>query len=252
VALTAGSKLGPYEILAPLGAGGMGEVYRARDPKLERDLAVKLLPEGAIVGPARLARFEREAKLLAALSHPGIAAIFAVQYHHGQPALVLELIEGETLEDRLVRGALPVPEALEVARQIAEALGEAHEHGIIHRDQWTSPGYEYARDWSPDGRFSCLGRRARLGDRTSGSFRSKGEPRRGRISLACSMRVGRVSRRTDAGSSTTRTSLAGTRSTCGPSQNPVESGRFLQTEAGTRGGPRAGERSSSEAWMVHR
>jgi hypothetical protein len=134
VALSPGTRLGPYEILAPLGAGGMGEVYRARDAALERDVAIKLLPDGLIGGPEHRARFDREAKLLAALNHPGIASIHAVEQHGGQPALVLELVEGETLEERLKRGTPAVPDALEIARQIAEALEAAHERGIIHRD----------------------------------------------------------------------------------------------------------------------
>src|SRR5438552_2762426 len=123
--LHAGHKLGPYEILAPLGAGGMGEVYRARDTKLDRDVAVKILPDALARDPARLARFEREAKVLAALNHPNIAAIYGVE----ERALVMELVEGETL-----KGPLPVETALHYARQIADALEAAHEKGIVHRD----------------------------------------------------------------------------------------------------------------------
>ena len=128
--LSAGSRLGPYQIIAPLGAGGMGEVYRARDTKLERDVALKILPEAFANDPDRMARFEREAKVLAALNHPHIAAIYGLE----QSALVMELVEGPTLAERIARGPLPLEEALPIARQIAEALEYAHEKGIIHRD----------------------------------------------------------------------------------------------------------------------
>jgi Tol biopolymer transport system component len=123
--LSVGTKLGPYEILAPLGAGGMGEVYRARDSKLGRQVAIKVLPDAVARDPERLARFEREAKMLASLNHPNIATIYGVE----GPALVMELVEGETLA-----GRLPIGTALNQARQIAEALEYAHERGIIHRD----------------------------------------------------------------------------------------------------------------------
>ncbi len=123
--LSAGDKLGPYEILSAVGAGGMGEVYRARDAKLNRDVAIKVLP-GALANDADyLARFQREAQALAALHHPNIATIFGLE----QNAIVMELVEGTTL-----RGPLPMGEALAIARQIAEALEAAHEKGIIHRD----------------------------------------------------------------------------------------------------------------------
>src|SRR5262245_10561731 len=123
--LPTGSRLGPYEILAPLGAGGMGEVYRAADTKLNREVAIKVLPESFAYDPARMARFEREAQVLASLNHPNIAAIYGIE----QGALVMELVEGEDL-----RGPLPVETALHYARQIAAALEAAHEKGIIHRD----------------------------------------------------------------------------------------------------------------------
>jgi eukaryotic-like serine/threonine-protein kinase len=123
--LSGGTRLGPYEILAPLGAGGMGEVYRAKDTKLDREVAIKILPDAVAQDPERLARFEREAKVLAALNHPNIAQIYGVEEH----ALVMELVEGETLQ-----GPLPVETALNYARQIAEALEAAHEKGITHRD----------------------------------------------------------------------------------------------------------------------
>jgi len=139
VALTAGSKLGPYEILGPLGAGGMGEVYRARDPKLNREVAIKVLPAEVAQDAERLARFEREAKLLASLNHPNIAHVYGFEsttLETGAPVhlLVMELVVGDDLSERLKRGAIPVDEALDIARQIAEALEEAHEHGIVHRD----------------------------------------------------------------------------------------------------------------------
>jgi Tol biopolymer transport system component len=134
MALSAGTRLGPYEILAPLGAGGMGEVYRATDTKLSREVAIKVLPTEVARDPERLARFQREATLLAALNHPHIAAIHGLEEEDGNPFLVLELVEGEDLAERLKRGAIPVDEALRIAKQIAEALEEAHEKGIIHRD----------------------------------------------------------------------------------------------------------------------
>jgi serine/threonine protein kinase/Tol biopolymer transport system component len=134
MALAAGARLGPYEILSALGAGGMGEVYRARDTKLGRDVALKILPESFTHDPERLARFRREAQVLAALNHPHIGAIYGLDDANGQQFLVLELVDGETLADRLKRGALPLDEALAIAKQIAEALEAAHEKGIIHRD----------------------------------------------------------------------------------------------------------------------
>jgi len=132
--LAAGTRLGAFEILAPLGKGGMGEVYRARDTKLGRDVAVKILPSELAADSERLARFRREAHLLASLNHPNIASIYGLEDADGKPFLVLELVDGEELSERLTRGAIPVEESLEIARQIAEALEEAHEHGIVHRD----------------------------------------------------------------------------------------------------------------------
>src|SRR5262245_42452784 len=120
--LPTGSRFGPYEIVAPLGAGGMGEVYRARDERLGRDVAVKILPEEVADDPDRLARFEREARLLASLSHAGIASLYGVEDAHGSRALVMELVEGPTLGERLERGPVPADEALPIARQMAEAL----------------------------------------------------------------------------------------------------------------------------------
>jgi eukaryotic-like serine/threonine-protein kinase len=134
MALMAGSRLGPYEIIAPLGAGGMGEVYRALDTDLGRQVAIKILPDTFAQDPERLARFEREAKTLAALNHPHIAAIYGLERSDGQTALVMELVEGPTLADRIADGRIPVDEALAIAKQMAEALETAHEQGIIHRD----------------------------------------------------------------------------------------------------------------------
>jgi serine/threonine-protein kinase len=134
VALTIGTRLGPYEILGALGAGGMGEVYRARDTKLERDVAIKVLPDVFVADPERVARFQREAKTLASLNHPHIGGIYGLEDTAGVHALVLELVDGPTLADRIARGAIPIDEALPIAKQIAEALEAAHEAGIIHRD----------------------------------------------------------------------------------------------------------------------
>src|SRR5262245_14370266 len=134
MALAAGSHLGPYEILAPLGAGGMGEVYRARDARLSRDVAIKVLPAAFAADSDRLARFRREAQVLAALNHPHLAAIHGLEESGGVEALVLELVEGETLAERLGKGPLPIDEALEIARQIADGLAAAHDRGIVHRD----------------------------------------------------------------------------------------------------------------------
>ena len=134
MALTSGTRLGSYEVLAPLGAGGMGEVYRATDTKLKREVALKVLPEEFARDPQRMVRFEREAQILAALSHPNIAAIYGLEESGSARALVMELVEGPTLGERIAQGALPLEEALPIAKQIAEALEYAHERGIIHRD----------------------------------------------------------------------------------------------------------------------
>src|SRR6516165_3583243 len=132
--LSAGSRLGTFEIVAAIGAGGMGEVYRARVRKLDRDVAIKILPEALAADPDRIARFEREAKTLAALNHPNIAHIYGVEESDGIRALVMELVDGPTLADRIAQGPIPLDEALPIAKQIAEALEAAHEQGIIHRD----------------------------------------------------------------------------------------------------------------------
>jgi Tol biopolymer transport system component len=132
--LSAGTRLGPYEIVSALGAGGMGEVYRAHDTKLRRDVALKILPDAFATDPERLARFQREAQVLASLNHSHIGAIYGLEESNGIRALVLELVEGPTLADRIAQGAIPLDEALPIARQIAEALEAAHEQGVIHRD----------------------------------------------------------------------------------------------------------------------
>jgi serine/threonine protein kinase/Tol biopolymer transport system component len=132
--LSAGTRIGPYEIIGSLGAGGMGEVYRARDAKLGRDVAIKILPHIFTTDADRLARFEREARVLASLNHPHIGAIYGLETIGGTPALVLELVDGDMLADRIASGPLPVADALTIATQIAEALEAADERGIVHRD----------------------------------------------------------------------------------------------------------------------
>jgi Tol biopolymer transport system component len=132
--LTAGHRVGNYDVIAPLGTGGMGEVYRARDARLGRDVAVKILPRAFTSDPDRLARFAREARVLASLNHPHIAGIYGVEAIGEAPALVLELVDGPTLAERISAGRLPVHEALDIARQVADALAAAHEKGIVHRD----------------------------------------------------------------------------------------------------------------------
>jgi eukaryotic-like serine/threonine-protein kinase len=134
MSLGPGTRLGPYEIVSAIGAGGMGEVYRARDTRLDRTVAIKILPDVFASDPERLARFGREAKTLAALNHPNIAQIYGVEESNSTRALVMEFVEGETLAERIARGPIPVDETLTIAKQIAEALEAAHEQGIIHRD----------------------------------------------------------------------------------------------------------------------
>src|SRR5713226_8907407 len=126
--------LGSFEVLSIVGRGGMGEVYRARDTKLKREVAIKILPEEFSRDPDRVARFQREAEVLASLNHPNIAAIYDLQEAEGSRFLVLEFVEGETLAERIGRGAIPAEEALNIARNICEALEVAHEKGITHRD----------------------------------------------------------------------------------------------------------------------
>ncbi len=132
--MVVGDTIGPYRVLAKIGEGGMGEVYRATDTKLKREVAVKVLPSHVAADPERLARFQREAEVLASLNHPNIAAIYGLEEADQTKALVMELVEGPTLADRIAQGAIPVDEALPIAKQIAEALEAAHEQGIIHRD----------------------------------------------------------------------------------------------------------------------
>jgi serine/threonine protein kinase len=132
--LSPGTKLGPYEILATVGAGGMGEVYRAKDPRLKRDVAIKVLPASFSADGERLRRFEQEAQAAGALNHPNITAVYELGSHEGSPYIVTELLEGETLRGRLAGGGLPVRKATDYAIQTAKGLSAAHEKGIVHRD----------------------------------------------------------------------------------------------------------------------
>ena len=132
--LEIGTRLGQYEVVAAIGSGGMGEVYRARDTKLGREVAAKVLPEAFLHDTDRIARFEREAKALATLNHPHIAALYEMAQDGGRQFLVMELIEGLTLRDLISSGSLPLEQTLDIARQIADALEAAHEKGVVHRD----------------------------------------------------------------------------------------------------------------------
>ena len=132
--IAAGTYFGVYEILGPLGAGGMGEVYRARDTRLKRDVAIKVLPAELENDPERLARSQREAEVLATLNHPNIAQIYGLEESSGTRCLVLEFVDGETIQERLRRGPIPLEDALAMACEIADALEAAHERGIVHRD----------------------------------------------------------------------------------------------------------------------
>ena len=134
MSLTSGKRLGVYDITAQIGQGGMGHVYRATDTRLKRQVALKVLPDSFANDPDRLARFQREAQVLASLNHPNIAHIHGLEDSGGVRALVMELVDGEDLAQRLTRGPIPIDEALPLAEQIAEALEAAHEQGIIHRD----------------------------------------------------------------------------------------------------------------------
>src|SRR5215471_12854972 len=134
MSLAPGQKLGPYEIDSPLGAGGMGEVYRARDTRLDRTVAIKILPGNFSHDSGRRARFEREARAISSLSHPNICALFDIGDQDGVQYVVLEYLEGQTLAERLAKGPLPIPEVLKVGAEIASALETAHRHGIVHRD----------------------------------------------------------------------------------------------------------------------
>jgi serine/threonine protein kinase len=132
--LTSGTKLGPYEIQSPLGAGGMGEVYRARDTRLERDVAVKVLPANLSSDPSLRQRLEREAKAVSKLSHPHICTLHDIGHQDGVDFIVMELVEGETLERRLTKGSLAADQTIRIAAQIADALAKAHKMGFVHRD----------------------------------------------------------------------------------------------------------------------
>jgi len=132
--LVPGARIGQYEIVTLLGAGGMGEVYRARDARLQRDVAIKIVRDLAAGGPDRVARFRREAQVLASLNHPHIGAIYGFEDVGESGALVLELVDGPTLADRIARGPIPLDEAIAIARQMADALAAAHDHGVVHRD----------------------------------------------------------------------------------------------------------------------
>src|SRR6266404_4881282 len=134
MALTAGTRLGPYEILSPLGAGGMGEVYRARDTRLDRAIAIKVLPAQLSSNPDLRARFEREARSISTLQHPHICVLHDIGHQDGVDFLVMELLEGETLASRLQHGPLPIEQLLKIAIEIADAMEKAHRQGIIHRD----------------------------------------------------------------------------------------------------------------------
>ena len=134
MSLSSGDRLGPYELLGLLGAGGMGDVYRAKDVRLEREVAVKVLPADFAADPDRLRRFEQEARAEGVLNHPNVLTVHDIGTHEGVPFLVTELLEGETLRDHLNRGALPLREAVNFTLQIARGLNAAHERGIVHRD----------------------------------------------------------------------------------------------------------------------
>jgi eukaryotic-like serine/threonine-protein kinase len=151
MSLQIGQQLGSYEITSLLGKGGMGEVYRASDTKLKREVAIKILPDEFARDPDRVSRFQREAELLASLNHPNIAAIYDIGEASGSRFLVLELVEGDTLADRLGRARIPLEEALRIAKDICEALEAAHEKGVVHRD--LKPGNVKI---TPDGKVKVL------------------------------------------------------------------------------------------------
>ena len=134
MSLSPGAQIGAFAVLGPLGVGGMGKVYRARDGRLKRDVAIKVLPALFAADPERVARFQREAEILATLTHQHIAAVYGLEERDGVRALVMELIEGPTLADRIARGRIALDEAVPIARQIVDALDYAHEHGVLHRD----------------------------------------------------------------------------------------------------------------------
>ena len=134
MSLQAGARFGPYEIVSPLGAGGMGEVYRARDTRLERDVAIKVLPASLADDAPALERFHREARVVASLNHPHICTLYDVGNHDGRPYLLMELLDGGTLRDRLAQQAIPIEQTIEWGVQLADALDAAHARGIVHRD----------------------------------------------------------------------------------------------------------------------
>ncbi len=175
MSLPPGTRVGPYQVVSPLGKGGMGEVYRARDTELDRDVALKVLPSSVAADPDRLMRFEREAKTLAALNHPHIAHIFGVAQADGVRTLAMELVEGEDLSQRIARGAIPYAEAVAIARQIADALEAAHDSGIVHRD--LKPANIKVRDDGvvkvlDFGLAKAIDQGSGIGDRGSGSANS--------------------------------------------------------------------------------
>ena len=157
MSLQTGARLGVYEVTALLGAGGMGEVYRAWDTTLGREVAIKVLPTALAQDADRLARFEREAKTLAGLSHPNIAIVHGLEREHGTCALVMELVDGQTLAERLTMGAIALDEALPIARQIAKALEEAERHGIVTFCITVDPaGHDYLRVMCPGERYAVI------------------------------------------------------------------------------------------------
>jgi serine/threonine protein kinase len=187
VALGIDARFGVYTIIGKLGEGGMGEVYRARDTRLDRDVAIKILPEMFASDPERTARFRHEAKTLAALNHPNIGGIHGLEEASGLTGLVLELVEGPTLAERIAQGPIPIDEALAIAHQIAEALEAAHEQGIIHRD--LKPANIKVRD---DGTVKVLDfglAKALVPDGASGVANASMSPT---LSLAVATRVGTV------------------------------------------------------------
>src|SRR5262249_46328376 len=134
MSITPGAHIGPYEVTGSLGQGGMGVVFRARDSRLQRDVALKVLPDHFAKDPDRLGRFQREAQILASLNHPNIAQIYGLEQASGSDCIVMELVEGQTLAERMKQGPIPIDDAVQIARQVAEALETAHERGIVHRD----------------------------------------------------------------------------------------------------------------------
>ena len=180
--ITAGSRLGPYEILSPIGAGGMGEVYRARDPRLGRDVAIKVLPASFSADAERLRRFEQEARAAGILNHPNITAVYDIGSHDNAPYVVQELLEGETLRAALAGGRLSPKKAVDYALQIAHGLGAAHEKGIVHRD--LKPENLFVTE---DGRVKILdfGLAKLTQAERKAPFRTSPRPRPGRRLASC-------------------------------------------------------------------